>query len=139
MTTQNNGNQKFLSFFSKYLEIIGTIFIVVVLVLFLFYKNRKVNESGIVTIAKVIDWNASGDGSNLSIEIYFQEKVYNATLNLSCQGNCVGNYYFIKINKDNPTDYPIFYSDKKVPDCILKKSSQYNGWLDFPTCDSVNN
>jgi hypothetical protein len=132
---KNHLKQKGLNFISNYIEIIGTVFIVFLLFLFLWYKEGDVNKNGIITIAKVIDWNASGDGSALSIEIYFREKIYKTTLNISCEGNCVGNYYFIKINKDNPTDYPIFYEDKKVPDCILLQNSDYlNGWFDFPSC-----
>jgi hypothetical protein len=128
-------NQKLLSFISNYLEIIGTLFILFVIILFLWFKERKVNNSGVITIAKVIDLNMSGDGSDLSIEIYFHKKVYKTSLNIICTGNCVGKYYFIKVNKDDPTDYPIFYEEKEVPQCILLNySDQSNGWIDFPLC-----
>lgn len=50
--------------------------------------------------------------------------------------DCIGNYYFVKVKTDDPIDYPIFYDDKKVPDCIISNVKYFRGWKSFPDCNN---
>jgi hypothetical protein len=122
--------------FTGYLEIVITILITIFLFLFLFYKEEHVKKEGVITIAKVLRWEASGDSYALYIETYFRGKKYPMTLNLGCGGNCEGQYFFISIDTDSPNDYPLLHLDKKVPDCILSVEKDFNGWKDFPACNN---
>jgi hypothetical protein len=128
--------KKIVKIFDEYSEVIVALIVVVAIFIFVFYKRQKVDSIGIITVAKVNQWESAESGSSLYISIYFEDKKYNTTLNMSCESYCIGNYYFIKINKNSPTDYPIFYEHKKVPDCIINSIKYFKGWKQIPTCDN---
>jgi hypothetical protein len=128
--------KKIFNIFDEFSEIIVTLIIVFVIFFFVFNKRKEVDSMGIITIAKVNRWESAESGSSLYISIYFEDKKYTTILNKSCESYCIGNYYFIKINKDSPTDYPIFYEDEKVPDCITHNIKYFTGWKQIPTCDN---
>ncbi|MES2776021.1 MAG: hypothetical protein V4722_17725 [Bacteroidota bacterium] len=103
------------------------------LILFLMYKYNKVEKSGWVTVAKVIKNQGLDSGGDLYLDIQFRGKVYGAIVNYMCV-DCIGKFFFVKINGYDPTKYPIFYPDSPVPDCILKQYSIFNGWDSIPVC-----
>jgi hypothetical protein len=129
---------RFLNFIKEYELIIFTCVLTIAIFLFLYFEYSKVDNDGIITVAKVIRYEAAADGSELHIEIYFKQKIYKTSLNQTCQFECIGKYFFIKISTEHPTEFPIFYDDKIVPDCIIKKVKYFNGWKKAPTCDDLN-
>lgn len=95
---------------------------------------RATEARGVITVAKVTDYQGAESGSDLFIDIYFHDKIYKTRLGYGCGSNCIGKFFFIKIKMETPASYPIFYGDKPVPDCIIQNVKYFKGWSDFPTC-----
>jgi len=93
-------------------------------------------KSGVITVAQVTNYEGAESGSDLYIDIHYKGKIYKTTLGYGCRSGCIGKFFFIKIKKNKPTSYPIFYGDKVVPDCIVHNISYYKGWNYIPTCDN---
>jgi hypothetical protein len=112
------------------------IFLAILVLIWLFVKNQmETTEAvGVITVAKVTNYEGAESGSDLFIDIYYHDKIYKTRLGFGCGSNCVGNFFFIKIKTTEPTSYPIFYGDKAVPDCIIQNVKYYKGWQEFPTC-----
>lgn len=133
---KNNIIKRFLFLVSEYDQVICAIFVFIVIILFVRHKYNQVDEQGIITVAKVLRYEGAVSGSDLYIQIFLKDTSYITSINHECGFDCIGNYFFIKVSKDNPTKYPIFYSDRKVPECILKKITFFKGWKKIPTCES---
>jgi hypothetical protein len=125
--------KKIISFFRGNDEITGAILILGMIALFVYYKKRTVENNGIITICKVTGWEPAESGSSLYVNIYLQGKIYPYTFNTS--DAVIGHFYFVKAKAADPTDYPIFYNEKKAPACITDTATYYKGWKDFPTCE----
>lgn len=115
-------------------ELIFVLIVVAGIFLFVHFKQRNVKNEGVITVAKVTNYEGAESGSDLFIEIYLDNKIYSTRIGYGCGINCIGKFFFVKVNKNNPKDYPIFYGDKQVPDCILRSVKVYEGWEDFPQC-----
>jgi hypothetical protein len=106
------------------------------IIIAIWYNNKKANyteKNGVVTVAKVIESAGEGD---VRIHIYYKGKIISDVVNINCYF-CLGGYYFAKVRKDDPENYPLFYEEKPVPDCIIEHVKYFEGWNDFPTCDSL--
>jgi len=121
--------------FEEYRGIIGFIAIGLLIACFILVKRSEMRKHGIITVAKVIEYEAAESGSSLRIQVYLKDKVITAYVANECYF-CAGKYYFVKVLKDDPTNYPIIYMEKPVPDCIIENVKYYKGWDDFPTCNN---
>jgi len=123
------------SFLEQYRGLIGFIAIGLLVVCWMLVKKSEMRKYGVITVAQVIKYEAAESGSMLRIHVYLKDKVITAYASNDCYF-CIGGYYFVKVMKDDPDDYPILYIDKPVPDCIIKNVKYYKGWNDFPTCSN---
>jgi len=137
-TKKNKMVSQCLHFINEYDQVIFIIILLIGLVFFVRFKISKVDKDGIITISKVIRYEGAEAGSDLYIEIYLENKTYVTSINQECQYDCIGNYFFVRVSKNQPTEYPIFYGNRMVPKCILDKIKYFEGWTNFPTCDSMN-
>jgi hypothetical protein len=117
-----------------YSEIIAIIIAIVVIVFFVRHKISDVNANGVITVAKILRYEGAESGSNLYIEIYLEDRKITTSINKPCPPSCIGSYYFVKVKANDPVDYPIFYDDKQVPDCIVANVKYFKGWNYFPDC-----
>ena len=128
--------KKFFHFIKEYDQIIFAILLVIGLFLFVRIRIANVEKDGVITIAKVIRYECAESGSDLYIKIYLQNKTYVTSVNQECQSDCIGNYFFVKVSRKNPKNYPIFYGNRVVPKCILDKAKDFAGWPNFPVCEN---
>lgn len=128
--------RRIMQFLGEHDQAIGTVLIVAVLFIVSYYKNKQVKEEGIFTIAKLIRFVGAESGSSLYIDIYLNNKVYHTSVNEDFEKGGIGKFYFIKVLKNAPTDYPILYGYKQVPSCILENVKDYKGWNRIPDCDN---
>jgi hypothetical protein len=124
------------SFLKTYGSSIGFILFIIILCWNACSKVNYTEKNGIVTVAKVIEYEAHEQGSSTLIHIYLGNKIIPTHVTPDCY-YCEGKYYFIKVLKDDPENTPLFYEDKPVPDCIIENVKYFEGWNDFPTCDSL--
>ncbi len=126
--------KKIKSFFKRENDIY--IFVIVfTIILFVFgrYRLNKLNKIAIYTIAKYIKSTTGGDGSEHYVNVLINRKIYESTLGNI--GNLEkGEYYYIKIDKNNPTGFSKI-TEIKVPQCIID-SIEYklppDGWKEIP-------
>lgn len=123
-----------IKYISNHLEVVVTLFIVAGIFLYVQFRQASVNDKGVITIAKVTNYEGAESGSVLYIDIYLNDKVYSTTIGYGCNLECIGKYFFVRVDKDKPKDYPFFYGEKEVPECILRSDKKYAGWSDFPKC-----
>jgi hypothetical protein len=99
-----------------------------------YIKYRHVRNNGLVTIARVIEWQTSSQGENLEMEIYFRNHTYPIKMSRDFPAGCLGSHFFVRIDTTHPTEYPIFYTEPEVPGSILDKarSAHFPGWKEFP-------
>lgn len=113
----------------------------IILLLLLRYHNLKVNgveKYGVISIAKVLEFQSSRSGTSYVVDIYFKNKRIRSKIpGADCNYKCVGNFYFIKFLENDPTKYAELYKDKPVPSCIHKRLRYYKGLDHFPSCDDV--
>lgn len=95
------------------------------------YTEYKLYKNGAIAIAKVEKFESAEQGVDLYITIYFRAKQYKTVVGIDCYG-CEGQFFFIKINSENPARSPHFYKDKLVPVCVLEKPFPFNGWDEIP-------
>jgi len=95
-------------------------------------KLGLIKSKGVITIARVEYFKGASDGSDLHINVYYNGTTYKNVIDEFCR--CNGKFFFVKIEKNNPEGYIIFYKDKPVPDCILKRPIPITGWSDFTVC-----
>jgi hypothetical protein len=110
--------------------------LVVLLIAYSLYRKHELEREGVITIARVDKFESAEQGGDLYITIFFKNQEYKTIVDGICN-SCNGNFYYIKIFPDKPTESPRFYQQKPVPDCILSKQDTYNGWEKIPTdtCD----
>lgn len=126
---------KLISFVKNHSEAIGAMVILIGISFFVRFKVSQTNKYGIITVAKATRYEGAESGSDLYIDIYLEGKIYKTSVDQGCQYNCVGNYFFVKVLKNDPSGYVTFYGDKQVPDCIIKNVTYFKGWQDIPTCE----
>ena len=122
-----------MAFIKKHETACITILVCICLFLFVRSQINQTKNDGIYTVAKVIKYEAAESGSDFHIDIYLDGKTYSTTVDQRCQSSCVGNYFFVKVRRDDPTVYPIFYGTKQVPDCIIQNVKSFKGWRSIPT------
>lgn len=127
---------KIIEFVQKYATALGFFVVLVCVYLYVSNKISNVDKNGVVTVAKVLKWEPAEQGSDLYIEIYLEDAKVVADIDQDCPADCVGNYFFVKVNRRKLDDYPIFYGDKPVPKCILDSVKVFHGWNSVPDCDN---
>lgn len=118
----------------KYIEIILVCMMALTIFVFVYFREARVNKHGVFTIAKVLRYETSESGSFLYFEIYLGDKRILTSVDQDCN-NCIGNYYFVKVSKDNPDQYPILFNDRPVPECIITGVKYFKGWEKIPNCN----
>lgn len=94
---------------------------------------NRTKRKGVITIANVTGNQVSASGYFLYLDIHFRGKVYKTSIDKACS-SCVGKYFFVKIDPDAITNFPILYENVIVPSCIIDSQQDYNGWDSLPTC-----
>jgi hypothetical protein len=130
--------KRIIRFLDQYDQVIGVIIIVLLVFLFLYWKTGAVNNEGIITVAKVLRHEGAESGSELYIEIYLDDKKYITSVGQDCQQDCIGNYFFVKVMRNDPTDYPILYGHAPVPACIITNVKIFKGWSKIPDCSNYS-
>ena len=97
---------------------------------------KYTDKHGIITVAKVTGFEGAESGSDLYLEIYLEGKKYKTSVGQGCQHDCIGRFFFVKVLRDNPTHYIIFYGYKPVPDCIMSNVIYFKGWKEIPDCNN---
>ena len=125
------------NFIKTYGPAIGTILLIIMMIYYCVSKSNNIEKNGVVTVAKVMEYEAAEQGSSLRIHVYLEHKVITAHVSNDCYF-CIGGYYFVKVLKDDPDSYLILYMDKPVPDCIIRRVGfdYFKGWKDFPDCSN---
>ena len=119
---------------NKYdLEVAGAIVIIVGIFLYGILRFKRVEKSGVFSIARVDKCEPEVDGSETYITVFFGGKEYPTTVGNS-KSRMVGKFYFVKILPEDPTYEVILYLDNEVPACLLKDSIPRGGWEVLPTC-----
>ncbi len=113
---------------------IAAIVIIIALFFYVGYRSNKTKTDGVYTIAKVTGFKGAASGSFTYLDIYYQNKIYQTSIDELCN-QCMGKYYFVKVNLKNISQFPHFYSEKAVPECILDTIKYYPGWKQIPDCD----
>jgi hypothetical protein len=104
--------------------------------LYAYHRHNYVKQKGVITIAKVTNWSASGDGSNLYLDIYWKKSIIKGVVDEYLKGK-LDKYYFVKVDKDNPGKY-IQFLDIEVPTCFINEIQTKlpdEGWLNLPLID----
>jgi len=103
-------------------------------ILFSVYNSRMIRKYGVITFAKVVDFESNSSGGDLYITIFYKNKEYKSKINSICK-KCIGKYYFVKVLDRDPANNVLLLDDFIVPACILAKPIPYNGWKEIPDCD----
>ena len=124
-----------MDFLKKYSEALGLLLIVALIYFYVTHQTGKTKRDGIYTIAKIIKWEPAESGSDLYIDIYLEDKIYHTSLGYGCQSSeCIGRFFFIKVLRSKPTQYPILLDSLPVPDCIVTSFPDFPGWKKIPKC-----
>ncbi len=122
------------------LPLIGTLLIIILIVLYIDFYQDKVNEDGIISIGKVVEYSSRKSGASYRVKLYYKDKVSDVFVSDAyCDRSCIGNFFFIKFLESSPSKYPTLYKDKPVPECILMNVKYYEGWDYFPDCTNYRN
>lgn len=128
--------KRFVAVLNKYDQVIGGCIILIGITGYVIYKVNNTKNNGVLTIAKVTGYESSESGSDLYIDIFWQDTVYKTSVDQACERDCIGNFFFVEIIENNPLNYPIFYGDRQVPACIVNNVKCFKGWKSFPDCNN---
>jgi hypothetical protein len=107
--------------------------IITMVMVYAFYKDNYVKKHGIITVAKVINWDNGGDGSNLYLDVYHRGQIIKSDV-AEFPHNRINKYFFVKINKDEPKNH-IQLLDIEAPQCLIdsmEKKLPFEGWKEIP-------
>jgi hypothetical protein len=128
-------NQRYRTFLHNYWEVVLAFLAILIIYYYIKKKGDYTDNNGIITVAKVVRQEVAESGSSLHINIYLRDKIIPASVGNDCY-NCIDKFFFVKVRKDIPANYPILYTEKPVPNCIIKSVQYFKGWDDFPTCSN---
>lgn len=101
-----NVTRKSKPFFLTYGKLIFTLIAVACLVIYAIKKSDHTEKHGIITVAKVLRYEAAESGGSLVLDVYLRNKVIEISAGTSCYF-CVGGYYFVKVLEDDPGSFPV--------------------------------
>ena len=115
-------------------SLIFGVFVISMFVIYSLFRKYQLDSHGVITIAKVVRYENAESGDNLWVKVYYNGQIYETMSGSSCY-SCIGQFFFVRIVKGDPTGVVILYNDNPVPDCILQKPLPVDGWKEIPTCD----
>jgi hypothetical protein len=105
----------------------------IILLIYGMIGQLNINKDPVYIFGKITSIT-SAKQTRLSYEFTYNMKTHSGSMTASAQGLKVGDYYMIKFQKSNPSNFrPIF--DKDSWRCLLKDSSYYYGSPKKPDCE----
>ena len=128
MLQSNKKEKLFFSFFAVFL---------VLLFLFIKYRNQKLSTDGRFTLGVINNYESSKSGQIYSVDYFFKGEKFSLSFSDVGVKFNKGQLLFIEVSANNPKLYDILnYKNIKVPSCIKITDVPMNGWskISLDTC-----
>ncbi len=116
---------------------ISWVFFLLLLFLFVKYRNQKLSTDGRFTIGEIDNYESSKSGQIYSVYYFYNGKKINISFSDVGMKFNKGQLIFIEVVASNPKLFNILdYKDIDVPPCIKITDVPLNGWSKIPldTC-----